>query len=166
MEGRTEKFTPRWKLHPQVKTSPPGENFTPRGQNSPLGEKFTSGDKIHLWGTTSPPGSKFAPRDEVKNGPLTLNFQVVNQTDCAIRFSRIKSVEISETQICAMDPAGAADACQGDSAFFILGPILRSRKYFCRKVDNRSIYSDSKCRQKWSQHCCSKNRQKFGYILT
>jgi hypothetical protein len=40
------------------------ENFTPRGQNSPLG------DKIHPWGTTSPLGAKFSPRVEVKNGPL------------------------------------------------------------------------------------------------
>jgi hypothetical protein len=35
--------------------SPPGDNFTPRGQNSPL-------------------GSKFAPRGEVKNGPLDTSF--------------------------------------------------------------------------------------------
>jgi hypothetical protein len=36
--------------------SPPGDNFTPTGQNSPLG-------------TNSPQGSKFAPRGEVKNEP-------------------------------------------------------------------------------------------------
>jgi hypothetical protein len=35
----------------EQRISPPGDNFTPRGQNSPL-------------------GSKFAPRGEVKNGPL------------------------------------------------------------------------------------------------
>jgi hypothetical protein len=35
--------------------SPPGDNFTPRGQNSPLG------DKIHPWGTTSPLRVKVRP---------------------------------------------------------------------------------------------------------
>jgi hypothetical protein len=34
--------------------SPPGDNFTPRGQITPLGDNW---------------GSKFAPRGEVKNGP-------------------------------------------------------------------------------------------------
>jgi hypothetical protein len=33
------------------------ENFTPRGQNSSLGDNFAL-------------GSKFAPRGEAKNGPL------------------------------------------------------------------------------------------------
>jgi hypothetical protein len=41
---------------PQGITSPPEDNFTLRGQISPLG-------------TTSPLGSKFAPRGEAKNGP-------------------------------------------------------------------------------------------------
>jgi hypothetical protein len=39
--------------------------------------------------------------------------QIVNQTYCASRFSKIKSVEITETKICAFDPSGAKDACQG-----------------------------------------------------
>jgi hypothetical protein len=42
MEGRTENFTP-------------GDNFTPRGQNSPLGDNFA-------------PGVKVSPMGEVKNG--------------------------------------------------------------------------------------------------
>jgi hypothetical protein len=41
----------------EQRISPPGDNFTLRGQNLPLG------------GTTSPLGSKFAPRGEVKYGP-------------------------------------------------------------------------------------------------
>jgi hypothetical protein len=44
MEGQTENFTP-------------GDNFTPRGQNSPPG------------GTTSSLGAKFDPRGEATNGP-------------------------------------------------------------------------------------------------
>jgi hypothetical protein len=36
--------------------SPPGDNFTPRGQT-------------HPWGTTSPLGVKFTPGGEVKSGP-------------------------------------------------------------------------------------------------
>jgi hypothetical protein len=44
MEGQTEIFTP-------------GDNFAPRGQNSP-------------WGTTPSLGVKFTPRGEVKNRPL------------------------------------------------------------------------------------------------
>jgi hypothetical protein len=35
---------------------PPGDNCTPRGQNSPLGDNFD-------------PGSKFSPRGQVRNGP-------------------------------------------------------------------------------------------------
>jgi hypothetical protein len=41
----------------EQRISPPRDNFTPRGQNLPLG-------------TTSPLGSKLASRGEVKNGPL------------------------------------------------------------------------------------------------
>jgi hypothetical protein len=39
----------------EQRISPPGDNFTPRGQISPL-------------------GSKFAPRGEVKNGPQDTTF--------------------------------------------------------------------------------------------
>jgi hypothetical protein len=39
----------------EQRISPPGDNFTPRGQNSPLVDNFA-------------PGVKFAPRGEVKNG--------------------------------------------------------------------------------------------------
>jgi hypothetical protein len=38
--------------------SPPGDNFTPRGQNSPLGDKFTPGGQIRPWGQSFPHGMK------------------------------------------------------------------------------------------------------------
>jgi hypothetical protein len=47
----------------EQRISPPGDNFTPRGQNSPLG-------------ATSPLGVKFTPRGEVKNGPLLSHFRL------------------------------------------------------------------------------------------
>jgi hypothetical protein len=45
MEGQTENFTPRGKLHPQ-------------------GTKFTSGGQLHPWGQSLPLGAKLS------NGPL------------------------------------------------------------------------------------------------
>jgi hypothetical protein len=46
MEGTTENFTPRKYLHPQEISSPPGNIFTPRGQNSSLGDNFAPGVKV------------------------------------------------------------------------------------------------------------------------
>jgi hypothetical protein len=46
------------------KIHPKGTKFTPRGQNSLLGDKFAPWGQLRSW------GSKFAPRGEVKNGPL------------------------------------------------------------------------------------------------
>jgi hypothetical protein len=40
----------------EQRTSPPGDNFIPRGQSSPVGDNFASGVKV-------------CPRGEVKNGP-------------------------------------------------------------------------------------------------
>jgi hypothetical protein len=53
MEGRTENFTPRGKLHPQ-------------------GTKFTPERHIRPWGV------KFTPRGEVKNGPQNPGFFIMN----------------------------------------------------------------------------------------
>jgi hypothetical protein len=49
MEGQTENFTP-------------GDNFTPKGQNSPLGDTFSP------LGTTSPLGLKIAPGAKLRMG--------------------------------------------------------------------------------------------------
>jgi hypothetical protein len=48
----------------EQRISPPGDNFTPRIQNSPLRDNFAPG------------GSKDAPRGEVKNGPQSSKPQV------------------------------------------------------------------------------------------
>jgi hypothetical protein len=43
----------------EQRISPPGDNFTPRGQNSPLGDNFDPG-----WGSSSPLGAISADEDD------------------------------------------------------------------------------------------------------
>ena len=42
-----------------------------------------------------------------------LFLKVVNQTFCAKSFAKIKTVEVTDSKICAFDPTGTKDACQG-----------------------------------------------------
>ena len=54
------------------------------------------------------------------------SLQIVNQTYCASSFSKLKSVEITDSKICALDPSGTKDACQGkqERALFTHNLIL------------------------------------------
>jgi hypothetical protein len=56
-----KNFTPGGKPQPWGKTSSQGENFNPREQSSPLGENFTPGGKLHPWGKTSLLGGSLNP---------------------------------------------------------------------------------------------------------
>jgi hypothetical protein len=63
----TPSFTPRVEHHlaewrGEQRISPPGDNFTHRGQSSPVGDNFK-------------PGVKVCPRDKVKNGPQAFDDQ-------------------------------------------------------------------------------------------
>jgi hypothetical protein len=77
--GHLVHFSPFWYIAPRRMEgeqiiSPPGDNFTPRGQNSPrgttsplgytaspLGDNFAPGGQLRPWGTTSPLEVKVCP---------------------------------------------------------------------------------------------------------
>jgi hypothetical protein len=56
--------------------SPPGDNFTPRGQSSPLGAKFT-------------------PRGEVKNGPQGWRLALILKPAECLRVTLVVSLHVS-----------------------------------------------------------------------
>jgi hypothetical protein len=66
------KFAPRGELveewRGEQRISHPGDNFTPRGLNSPLWDNFAPVGQLRSC-ELRPCGSKFATRGEVKNGP-------------------------------------------------------------------------------------------------